>query len=416
MGGELYGTGGWAKYVRELTNYLVSRGYAVKILCRMGKMYTNMNEVSTDFHFRNTLVHHHKRGYSIYILMQLLSVIFGVIRLVKDIRYEGNCQKILHAHDASSSLLTVLLIKKLFKLPLIIQIHGFPLREQYINLAKSKSLISNFVWFLTRMWHNVAVNLIKTSFAPVLVNNSEVKSFYESCGVPSSQIKIISSAVDLRIYEKELLSKVNALTRLGINELNQKVTFGYIGGLRPEKNVEMLIKAFSDFLKYDAGAKAKLLIIGEGSMKRHLEEKVNENNLRGYVLFFGFIADAYQLLNAIDIFVLPSLSEGSPFSLIEAMAAGKAIIASNIPAIREIVEDGKEALLFNPYIPEQLKEAILKLYHNPELRRKLGQNAEKKVKQYDINVVFPKIIEVYRARLERYSLPKPSPKSTTAVV
>jgi glycosyltransferase involved in cell wall biosynthesis len=121
-------------------------------------------------------------------------------------------------------------------------------------------------------------------------------------------------------------------------------------------------------------------------------------------------------LNAIDIFVLPSLSEGSPFSLIEAMAAGKAIIASNIPAIREIVEDGKEALLFNPYIPEQLKEAILKLYHNPELRRKLGQNAEKKVKQYDINVVFPKIIEVYRARLERYSLPKPSPKSTTAVV
>jgi glycosyltransferase involved in cell wall biosynthesis len=78
------------------------------------------------------------------------------------------------------------------------------------------------------------------------------------------------------------------------------------------------------------------------------------------------------------------------------MACGKAINASNISAIREMVEDGREAVLFDPHNPEQLKSLILKLYNNPELRVKLGENAKKKAKQYDDNVVFSKIVEIYQ--------------------
>ena len=399
MGGEVYQSGGWAKYVRELTNYLVKRNNHVKILCRMGKMYTNANEISTNFHFQNMSAPHSKTGFSFYILMQHLpnplSVIFGAIRLTKDFRSEGGCQKILHAHDLGSSLLIGLLMKKLFRLPFVVQIHGFPFKEQYIKLTRAETPLSNFIWFLTKMWYNVVINFIRASSALVLVNNSEVKSFYESCGVSSDKLRIVSSSINLQKHEEALLTAVNAEKCLGIKILKNGVTVGYVGGLRPEKNVETLIKAFSDFRKDNPEAKDRLVIIGDGPMKGLLEEAVEKYNLSSYVLFPGFIPDAHRFLNAIDIFVLPSLSEGSPLSLIEAMAAGKAIIASNIPSIREIVKQDEEAILIDPLDVKALKQAILLLYNNPDLRAKLGRRAREKAKLYDAGKVYGQILNVY---------------------
>lgn len=399
MGGEVYGCGGCAKYVRELSNYLVDRNCRVKILCRMGKMYTSVNENSTNFHFQTASTPHFRRGLSFYALMQHLpnplSAFLGVIRLVKDIRSEGECQKILHAHNLSSSLLIALLMRKFFKLPFVVQIHGFPLREQQIKLARAKSPLSNFIWFLTKVWYNVAINFIRSSSAPVLVNNSEVKSFYESYGISSDKLKVISSAIDLQKHEERLLSATDAETCLGIKGLRKWVTIGYVGGLRPEKNVATLIKAFRGLLENNSEAGVRLVIIGDGPMRSLLEETVKRQDLSSYVLFLGFIPDAYRFLNAIDIFVLPSLSEGSPFSLIEAMAAGRAIIASDIPSIREIVRYNKEVILVDPLDVEALKQAILLLYNNPDLRTKLGRRARERAKLYDVDRVYGQILKVY---------------------
>jgi len=267
-------------------------------------------------------------------------------------------------------------------------------------LTSAKSPLSDFIWILTKMWHNIVINFIRASSAPVLVNNSEVKSFYESYGVSSDKLKIVSSAVNLQKHEEMLLTAANAETCLGIKGKNG-VTIGYVGGLKPEKNVETLITAFKDFLKNNPEVKATLVIIGDGPMKVLLEGAVKKYNLSGHVLFTGFIPDAYRFLNAIDIFVLPSLSEGSPLALIEAMAAGKAIIASNIPAIREIVRHGEEAILVNPYSVEELKQAILLLYNNPDLRAKLGHKAKERAKLYDVNKVYGEILKVYEELVRR---------------
>jgi len=397
-GGEAHGSGGWAKYVRELNNYLVDRNCRVKILCRMGKMYTSVNENSTNFHFQTASTPHFRRGFSFYALMQHLpnplSVIFGAIRLAKDIRSEGGCPKILHAHDLGSSLLIALLMK-LFRLPFVVQVHGFPLKEQHIKLTRAKSPLSNFIWFLTKVWHNVAINFIRSSSAPVLVNNSEVKSFYESCGISSDKLKVISSAIDLQKHEEGLLSATDAETCLGIKGLRKWVTIGYVGGLRPEKNVATLIKAFRGLLENNSEARVRLVIIGDGPMRSLLEETVKRQDLSSYVLFLGFIPDAYRFLNIIDLFVLPSLSEGSPLSLIEAMATGKAIIASDIPSIREIVRHNKEAILVDPLDVEALKQAILLLHNNPDLRTKLGRRARERAKLYDVSKVYGQILNVY---------------------
>lgn len=182
---------------------------------------------------------------------------------------------------------------------------------------------------------------------------------------------------------------------LGMRGAKEFVSIGYIGGLKPGKNVEALIESFSRFLNNYPEANAKLVIIGDGPMKCILKDSVKKHNISADVFFFGFIPDAYRFLEAIDIFVLPSLSEGSPFSLIEAMAAGKAIIASDISGIREIVRNGEEAILIDPYSVEELKQAISLLYNNPNLRAKLGQSAKEKAKLYDVDRVYGRILKLY---------------------
>ena len=113
------------------------------------------------------------------------------------------------------------------------------------------------------------------------------------------------------------------------------------------------------------------------------------------VIIPGFRRDVKRILASIDVFVLPSLSEGCPFSLLEAMAAEKAIIASDIPGIREIVQDGIEALLFEPNNVYLLLQALLRLYYDQELRQRLGNNAKRKALLYDSDVVLRKIIKIY---------------------
>lgn len=152
-------------------------------------------------------------------------------------------------------------------MPFIVQIHGFGFREQYIKLTKAKSPLSNFVWTLTKIWYKVSISFIRASSVPVLVNNGEVKSFYESCGISSGKIKVVPSAVDLQKHKERLLSATDAETCLGIMGLKNGITIGYVGGLRPEKNVETLIKAFRDFLKDNPEAETRLVIIGDGIMK-----------------------------------------------------------------------------------------------------------------------------------------------------
>jgi glycosyltransferase involved in cell wall biosynthesis len=402
MGGEFYGAGGWAKYIRLLAYYLTNNGQRVKIVCKKGNIFSVGADVNTESYYKIT-THVLKSGKASLLYLMTgaglpnpLTVFLGAIKLAKDIKCERDSQKVLHVHDIDSSLLIGFLIKKLFKLPLIVQIHGFPLKELKIELMETKPMLSNFIWFLTMSWHTLALKIIKNHATLVLVNNDEVKHFYSSCNIRSKKLEVIKSAINLKEYKQYLLERNEARSLLGLSVSKDMFVIGYIGALSLTKNVKTLIKAFSDIQKTYPEMKVKLLIIGNGPMRPILEECVKRYGIDGYVSFLGYIPDAYRFLNAMDIFVLPSLSEGSPIALIEAMACGKAIIASDIPAIKEMVEDGKEALLFNPYSSEQLKEAILKLYRNSELRRALGENAKKKAEQYDVNVVFSKIVKIYQ--------------------
>jgi glycosyltransferase involved in cell wall biosynthesis len=395
FGGEFFGAGGWAKYVRELAYFLSNCGCEVKIVCRMGKVLSYNIKTNIPHSLNNRWTKMVSKLEMIVHFPNPLTVALGTIKVIREIRRDKATRKIMHVHDLSSSFFIAYFLWRLLKIPYVVQIHGFPLKEWKIKLMTSSSFLGNFIWSLTKLLHNIAIDLIKKSSAILLVNNNEVKSFYEKCGISPNKIKVVPSAINLHEYKKHLLSKEDAIKSLKLAEL-EVVTIGYIGGLYLGKNVKTLVKAFDEFVKSYSGVKARLIIIGDGPMRSELEKYVREHGIENVVFFLGYIPDAYRFLNAIDIFVLPSFNEGSPLALIEAMASGKAIIASNIPAIKEMVEDGEEALLFDPYNSKQLKNLILKLYNNPALRKKLEENARRKAEQYDVNVVFTKILQIYK--------------------
>ena len=140
----------------------------------------------------------------------------------------------------------------------------------------------------------------------------------------------------------------------------------------------------------------KLIIAGIGTNEQKMKEFVQKRNIKGKIIFCGFRKDVAKILSAFDIFVIPSFREGFPAALLEAMSCNRAIICSNIPPHLELIEHEKEGLIIDPDKPDEIKQAIDLLCKSDLLREKLGNNAKIKANQFDEELVFPKIHEIYK--------------------
>ena len=179
--------------------------------------------------------------------------------------------------------------------------------------------------------------------------------------------------------------------RLGI-ESDFKV-IGTVAKLREEKGTRYLIESAARVLKIFP--KTNLLIAGDGPLMeelKHLSEKLGIGNR---VLFGGFLDDIPMVLSIIDIFIIPSITEGSPLALLEAMAMGKPIVATNVGGIVEILRDGDTGFLVPSRDPEAIAERIIYLFGNETESRKLGLRAKEEVGKYDICSNVRKLAEHY---------------------
>lgn len=229
----------------------------------------------------------------------------------------------------------------------------------------------------------------------VIAVNENISKYLVEIGCAPHKILRIPVFIDTYVGDIDLAGIEKARRALDIND--RHLVLAYIGRISKEKNLKILIKAFLD-LEMPIRKNLKLLIVGEGEQLNELKSSVH---LSDEVLFLGHRTDIGQILSLSDVFVLPSLTEGFPLSLLEAMSFGKAIIASNIPAIKEILDDEKEAILFDPRSSEKLKKAVLRFYDDSSLRKKFGENAKKKASQYNIDGVYPRILQVYRESLRK---------------
>jgi glycosyltransferase involved in cell wall biosynthesis len=147
----------------------------------------------------------------------------------------------------------------------------------------------------------------------------------------------------------------------------------YAGRLHEGKGIAQLIRAWKTLAPL--WPTARLWIAGEGPQRRELQRQIGELNLEGRVLLAGVFDEIDELLAAADLFVLPSYEEGMSLALMEAMAAGLPVVASDIPGNRPLVSDGQHGLLVPPGDVEALATAIGRIWKEPGLAARLGPAA-----------------------------------------
>lgn len=185
-------------------------------------------------------------------------------------------------------------------------------------------------------------------------------------GVPAEKVTVIHNGVDAAAYSCQPGDAAAIRTEHKIPA--ESFLVAAVCRLVPEKGLHTLLEAAYD----TAGTGIKFLLAGEGPLQDELEERVESMGIGGDFLFAGFLGNVKPLLCAADLVVLPSLREGFPMAVLEAMAAGKPVVASAIDGIKESVADGASGLLVPPGDGAALAAAIKRLAGDRALAASLG--------------------------------------------
>lgn len=208
---------------------------------------------------------------------------------------------------------------------------------------------------------------------------------------------VIPNGVDLAEADAGLaIGRTEARRRLGLFPTDLAVVC--LSRLHAEKGISHLLGAFHALAQ--AQPTARLLIAGDGPARRTFEAQTAGLRLGVFVRFLGEVPEPWPLLAAADLFALPSLWEGMPNALLEAMAAGVPAVATAVGAVPEMVTDRKEALLVPPADPGALARALAELSSNPRQRREIGAAARQRVeKAYRLEATVAALESLYADRL-----------------
>jgi glycosyltransferase involved in cell wall biosynthesis len=168
-----------------------------------------------------------------------------------------------------------------------------------------------------------------------------------------------------------------------------------VGRLEPVKGLHIAITAVaSETVPHDV----HLHLIGAGPSESALRALSREVGIEERVHFLGFRRDVYAFLSHCDVLLMPSVHEGLPYTLLEAMALGTAIVASRVGGLAEVLQDEVTALLVPPLDAASLARAILRLHSSAELRSFLGANAQRIQRdKYSAKAMTARYLAVYRA-------------------
>jgi len=187
-------------------------------------------------------------------------------------------------------------------------------------------------------------------------------------GVAADRVKVIYNCVDVHGFGH---LQDGAAKRRELDIPAEAWVIGVVGNLRPQKNHDSLLRAFAKLLP--AVPEAWLVLVGDGERRRQLEALSDTLAIRDRVRFLGSRLDVPERYSVFDLYCLPSHYEGMPFTVFEAMSAGKPIVATRVIGIQEIIADGQTGLLVPPDDPSALARALLQLRRDATLSRRLAQ-------------------------------------------
>jgi glycosyltransferase involved in cell wall biosynthesis len=228
----------------------------------------------------------------------------------------------------------------------------------------------------------------------IIVNCEELRRhLHEEYKYPASRIEVCWNGIDIgRFHPSE---------RKRLHEVRDAaLVVGSACVLRAEKALNLLLKSFAEVRKAATGM--KLLIVGSGPEEEALRALAGRLGITPQCCFLPSTAEVTAALSSIDIFVHPSLSEGLPNAVMEAMACGCAVAASRVGGCPELIEDGVQGLLFRPGDLDGMVAALRTLIAQPELRRKMADAASARIReQFSISASASRMSDIYERLLKR---------------
>lgn len=235
------------------------------------------------------------------------------------------------------------------------------------------------------------------------LKGDKLRDFLERFLINSSKFNKIITVNELDITKskiKDLIFIPNGVDleefKFKYNKENKKIKILFVGRLEEQKGLRYLIEAIS--LIKDKHVNLKVLIIGEGSKKEEFEELSSSLGLNKNIFFLGAKnqKEVFKYYQSSNIFILPSLAEGFPLTILEAWAAELPVIVTNVGGISKICKDKENALIIQPKDSEAIAEAMLTLINDTKLRDKLGKAGRKLVEQkYNWKIINNQIEKIY---------------------
>lgn len=305
-------------------------------------------------------------GFNCYIIPGLAKEINPILdfiafinlwRLMKKVDFD-----IVHTHASKAGILARI-AARLAGIPIIIHtIHGFGFNDYQHALTKSL-----FVW-IERLCAKFTDKIIAVSS----LNIEKAKKF----GIGrNGQFVAIHSGIVIEKYSKADIDIQKKRQELGISHKSKII--GMVGHVDKGKGHEFLLDAVPQVITEVPDT--KFVIIGDGKLSSKIKQKISKNNLNTSVFMLGTRDDVTELYPIMDIFVLPTLWEGLPRVIPEAMAMGLPIVTTPVDGIPEAITDRINGLFVPPRDPKSLAEALIYLLKNPERARELGREAKKRV-------------------------------------
>ena len=230
----------------------------------------------------------------------------------------------------------------------------------------------------------------------LVVVSEDLKQELTRAGIAEKRIQVIENGIPIASISKE--EALRTRQELGL-EPSQPVAVA-LAYLRPVKGHSFLLEAFARVCS--ALPSARLLIIGEGPLRAPLQAQAELLGIQSAVRFLGHRSDAQRFLAAGDLLVNSSISEGTPLSVMEAMALGLPVVATNVGGVPKLVLDGETGLLVPPAEAEALAAALLELMRDAEKRRALGEAGRRRaLEQFSIQPAAAKYQALYDKLLEK---------------
>jgi glycosyltransferase EpsD len=292
--------------------------------------------------------------------LKIIKSYFQLRKLVKTIQPE-----LIHSHTPVAGVLGRLVSKE-YSLKNIYTAHGF-------HFYKGSPLLSWMIFYPIERYFsrfcNAIITINKEDYE-VAKNQMKGDTYYiPGVGIQSSKYEVVSS----------------------IN-VDEGLSLLCVGELSPRKNHLFVIKAIKE-------RGVELRIAGSGKLHTKLSMYIQANDLADRVQLLGYVDDVSQLYSNNAIFVMPSKQEGLPVAMMEAMASGKAVLASNIRGNSDLIDHGKGGFLFSPDDIDSFLKYLDIMLDNPLMVSKMGEYNREKAKNYDVANIRESMRKIYDSYL-----------------